>query len=264
MRRVIYKTRIESGVRVDDNNDFIFDYDYDLPSDLIDIIPPQLYQSNFNNHVYWFGYKFNNEVDSKQRTAFINYIKGLSKEKISDFELKRFIEMPLNELNKQINLYAIDAFVHPVSNRSSLVKKMVQIINNMTSREMERLTFELVKKIPTEIEFDWKLFDDETAYDVNRYNQMRSYVEDTLLPAIHDLDYFSLAHEVKSKYRRYIKNFLSFKQEDLEKFAGLQGKNILIIDDINTSGSTLNEVLRIIEKLNSSCNIWIYTLIGKE
>ena len=43
----------------------------------------------------------------------------------------------------------------------------------------------------------------------------------------------------------------------------LDAKNILIVDDINTSGSTLRELLRIINEINSNCNIYIYTLIGK-
>ena len=38
---------------------------------------------------------------------------------------------------------------------------------------------------------------------------------------------------------------------------------ILRVDDINTSGSTLREPLRIINEINSNCNIYIYTLIGK-
>ena len=39
---------------------------------------------------------------------------------------------------------------------------------------------------------------------------------------------------------------------------------ILIVDDINTSGSTLTEILRIIKAINNQCEIYIFTLIGKE
>lgn len=39
--------------------------------------------------------------------------------------------------------------------------------------------------------------------------------------------------------------------------------NVLIVDDINTSGSTLNEVINQIHKINKDCKIYIFTLIGK-
>ena len=51
---------------------------------------------------------------------------------------------------------------------------------------------------------------------------------------------------------------------DIEKISKLQnGFNVLIVDDINTTGSTLQEILRQISILNPNCNIYIYTLIGK-
>lgn len=58
-------------------------------------------------------------------------------------------------------------------------------------------------------------------------------------------------------------NYLGFSDDrELEKFSKMQGSNILVIDDINTSGSTLNEILRILNKVNHDCNIYVYTLIG--
>lgn len=36
----------------------------------------------------------------------------------------------------------------------------------------------------------------------------------------------------------------------------------MIVDDINTSGSTLNEILRTVRKINHDCEIFIFTLIG--
>ena len=82
------------------------------------------------------------------------------------------------------------------------------------------------------------------------------------MPTIEKLDYFSLAASVKPKYRRYIKNFFDFSEEDVKRINNLQGKKILIVDDINTSGSTLNEILRIVRKINPDCEIFIYTHIG--
>ncbi|MCM1224555.1 MAG: phosphoribosyltransferase domain-containing protein [Lachnospiraceae bacterium] len=257
MERYIY-----GGVKPNDG-DYIFDYRYNLPTDIIEISSPQLYVSSIRNHIYWFGYMFKDNVSSKQRTQFIHYIKGLSDKKISDLELTQFIELPLGELDKRIGMYDIDCFVYPVSGRSKLVAKMISVIGDYTSRDMKKASFELVKKAPTEIGFDWDLLEVDTADDLNKYNQMKKYAEEYIVPAIKELDYFSLAKNVKPKYRRYIQNYLDFSSpEELESFSKLKGSNILVVDDINTSGSTLNEILRILNKVNKDCNIFVYTLIG--
>lgn len=256
------KKYIRSGVRENDG-DYIIDFTYNLPGDIIYIQPPQLYKSSLRNRIYWFGYMFQDDTSSKQRSDFIHYIKGLSDKKMSNSDLTQFIELPLGELDKRVGMYNLDAFVYPVSGRSQLVNKMINVIGDYSSRDMKGCSFELVKSAPIDIEFDFDLLEQDTAYDPNKYNQMREYAEAIIVPAIHELDYFSLAKNVKLKYRKYIKNFLNMSDfESIERFSRLHGDNILVVDDINTSGATINEILRILDKINSDCNIFVYTLIG--
>ena len=144
MKRYIY-----DGVRPDDG-DYVFDYLYNLPDDIIEISPPHLFRSSIRNHIYWFGYMFKDSVSSKQRTDFINYIKGIGEHTISDYELTQFIELPLGELDKRVSMYDLDCFVYPVSKRSKLVSKMISVIGDYTSHETKRTSFELVKKINIE------------------------------------------------------------------------------------------------------------------
>lgn len=40
--------------------------------------------------------------------------------------------------------------------------------------------------------------------------------------------------------------------------------NILVVDDITTSGSTLNEILRALRILNEDNNITLFSLIGRK
>lgn len=256
------KLYIRSGVRRESDG-YVFDYTVDLPNDIIDIVPPQIYKTSVRNHIYWFGYQFKPTASSKQRTEFIHYIKGLGADKISDHELTQFIELPLGELHKQIDMYNIDCVVYPISNRSQLVNKMISVIGSYTSHDRNVASYKLVKRTPTEISFDWGQFELDNSYDENKYNQMKRYVINELMPKIQSLDYFSLAQNVKPKYRKYIKDYLGFlSQEDLQQFAKLQCQNILVVDDINTSGATIDEILRILDSINSDCNIFVYTLIG--
>lgn len=259
------KFKLIEGVRKIDDGKFEIDYSLNLPTDIINIYSNHLYTSSFGNNIYWFGYRFNEEISSKTRSEFINYIKGLTTPKITEQELDKFIIYPLKELNKYINQYHIDCFISPRSGRSALVQKMIELIGNYTSRNMERCNFELIKLLPSNVTFDWKSFDNDFTGNEQAYMDIYNYIENLLLPSIHSLDYFSLAKAVKPKYRKYIQNYLDFSSESVKNtFKKLKCRNILIVDDINTSGATLQEILRIINDINTDCNIYIYTLIGKE
>lgn len=239
---------------------YIFDYENDKYEDLINLTGPDIYKDKIFNNVYWFGYRFNESASRQDRSEFINYLKGLLDIKPSDKELERFINKPLIELHKIENITSIDCIIHPRSDRSTLTNRIVSQINDVASRSSEKTTIELVKNLPHNIEFDWKRFFDEN--DENKQQIM--FIQDTLMPKIHQLDYFSLAKNVKPKYRKYIQNFLHFKsEEDKEIFKSINEGKVLIVDDINTSGSTLNEILRMLNEINPYCKIYIFTLIGK-
>ena len=60
-------------------------------------------------------------------------------------------------------------------------------------------------------------------------------------------------------------HFLKFANPaDEELCASIRRQNVLIIDDVTTSGSTLNEILRTLRILNENNDITIFSLIGRK
>lgn len=262
MMKVKRNKSIYGGVR-GTSTGYTFDYTYDYPEDILDIVPPKLYSSSIPGATFWFGYKFKDHVSSKVRTDFIHFIKGIGEPKITQSELNQFISLPLQELNKEISTFDIDCVVYPVSSRSTIVKSIMTQTAKHLSRYSSKCSFELVKSAPTDIEFDWDLFEYENQ-DNPSYGLMVNHVNNYIMPKIHGLDYFSLARDIKPRYRPYIQNFLNFDDRSLKKLQSLHSENILVIDDIATSGSTLNEIVRILRSIDKLSNIYIFTLIGRD
>jgi len=52
-------------------------------------------------------------------------------------------------------------------------------------------------------------------------------------------------------------------EADKQLCSAIKNQNVLIVDDITTSGSTLNEVLRTLRILNEDNNITIFSIIGR-
>ena len=84
--------------------------------------------------------------------------------------------------------------------------------------------------------------------------------------------------ESSSKVNQYMLRYIyRFAQPTLRKMhdiisdniseelcATIRNQNVLIIDDVTTSGSTLNEILRTLRILNEDNKIHIFSLIGRK
>lgn len=259
------KRYVKSGVSNTEYG-YVFDFNSDNEHDIVSLNVEKINTSLFRGDVYWFGYSFSSDVSSNERTKFIHSLKGLSEQSMDDEDVKKFIELPVEALDRIHKLSSFDFFVYPVSGRSPLVTNMIREVGNWVQRDIHDVSFKLVKSIPSDVEFDWNRFRRDYYSDskegLNRFNQMSSYVEEVLLPNISNGDYFSIARDVKAKYRPYIKNFLSF-EDDVASLYESKGSDVLVVNDVNTTGSTLYEILRILDKVNSSLNVYIFTLLGK-
>ena len=259
------------GVKFDtENNVFIFDFEHDGTEDVVHLTGTG-YQVEAFGKCFYYGYEFQDSVDGAVRSAFIKYLKFSGSLKDNP-NLTQFIQKAVNNLNRKINLYDYDLVVMPESS-SPVNEYMLRYIYRFAQpmlREMQP-----VKSLPENITFDMDgytkqylnavLENGRPRYTEVQKESVKESIEE-MMNFIHQKDYFTIAKDVKkSKMRPYIQEFLRFKDEkDEELCTRIRKQNVLVIDDIATSGSTLNEILRALRILNEDNKITIFSLIGRK
>ena len=259
------------GVTFDDTEKkFVFDFEHDGAEDIVSLTGDG-YQVEAFGKCFYYGYEFSDQVESSVRTAFIKYVKFT--DSLQDTpDLTNFIKKAIDNLDKHINLFNYDLVVMPES--SSMVNQyMLRYIYRFAQPTLRKM--ELVKALPSNISFDMDGFEQQYL-DVKLENGRPRYTEaqkkevrqsiNNMLELIHKKDYFTIAKDVKkSRFRPFMIEFLKFASEtDKELYATIRKQNVLVIDDVTTSGSTLNEILRSLRIVNDDNNITIFSLIGRK
>ena len=259
------------GVTFDiEEQKFVFDFEYDGIEDIVSLTSNG-YEVEAFGKCFYYGYEFSPNVDGTVRSAFIKYVK-FSQFEQGDYNITDFIKKAVNRLNEKINLYNYDLVVMPQSS-SKVNQYMLRYIYRFAQPSLHKM--ELVKALPANISFDMDAYEKQYLDDVlengrPRYTAVQKEEAkqsiNKMLDLIHQKDYFTIAQDVKkSRFRPYMMHFLKFRsKEDEELCRSIRQQNILIIDDVTTSGSTLNEILRTLRILNEDNNIVIFSLIGRK
>jgi hypothetical protein len=249
---------------------FVFDFEHDNKGDIVSLTGTG-YQVEAFGRCFYYGYEFADNVDGGLRSAFIKHVKFT--EPIQENpDLAMFIKKAIDNLSKKINLYNYNMVVMPESS-SRVNQYMLRYIYRFAQPSLYKM--ELVKALPSSITFDMDAYEKQYLDDVlengrPRYTEAqkaevrRSIGE--MIDLIHKKDYFTIAKDVKkSRYRPYMMHFLKFaNKEDEELCASIRKQNVLIIDDVATSGSTLGEILRTLRILNEDNVITIFSLMGRK
>lgn len=249
---------------------FVFDFEHDGAEDIVSLTGSG-YQVEAFGRCFYYGYEFAEQVDGSTHTAFIKHVKF--SEPINDNpDLSKFIRNAIDNLSHKINLYDYNLVVMPEST-SKVNQYMLRYIYRFAQPTLRKM--ELVKALPARISFDMDAFEQQYLNDVLENGRPR-YTEtqkeevrrsiNLMLDLIHKKEYFTIAKDVrKNRFRPYMMQFLKFANKaDEELCANIRKQNVLIIDDVATSGSTINEILRTLRILNEDNDIAIFSLIGRK
>ena len=263
--------QVVMGITFDERTQkFVFDFEHDNEKDIVQLTD-EGYQVEAFGKCFYYGYEFSEQVDSSVRSAFIQYVK-FSKDLQKDSNLTQFIKKAIDDLSRKINLYDYQMVIMPESS-SKVNQYMLRYIYRFAQPTLHKM--QLVKALPQNISFDMDGYEKQYLDDVLENGRPR-YTEkqkeearvaiNNMVDLIHQKDYFTIAKDVKkSRLRPYIMHFLKFANEEDERLcASIRDQNVLIIDDVTTSGSTLNEMLRTLRILNEDNNIVVFSLIGRK
>ena len=249
---------------------FVFDFEHDGKDDIVSLTGNG-YQVEAFGKCFYYGYEFSDQVDGAVRTAFIKHVK-FSERLQDNQDLTQFIKKAVDNLNRRINLYDYNLVVMPESS-SQVNQYMLRYIYRFAQPSLYKM--ESVKALPSSISFDMDAYEQQYLDDVlengrPRYTQaQKEEVKQSIrqmIDLIHKKDYFTIAKDVKkSRFRPYIMHFLKFASEDDKELCRqIRRQNVLIVDDVTTSGSTLNEILRTLRILNEDNDIRVFSLIGRK
>lgn len=249
---------------------FVFDFEHDGSEDLVSLTGTG-YQVEAFGKCFYYGYEFAEQVDGTVRSAFIKHVKFPNSIQENP-DLTMFIKKAVDNLSHKINLYDYNLVVMPESS-SKVNEYMLRYIYRFAQPTLRKM--ELIKNLPANISFDMDAYEQQYLNDVLENGRPRYTVFqkeeakqsiNQMLDLIHKKDYFTIAKDVKkSRFRPYMMQFLKFaSKEDEDLCATIRQQNVLVIDDVATSGSTINEILRTLRILNEDNDITIFSLIGRK
>ena len=244
---------------------FEFDFEHDGKDDVI-ALNGELKSSEVYGNTYFFQYEFGKDVPSSTRSSFIHALK-FEQDALGKDNIDKFISVALANLNRAVNLSNVDIVIYPQSS-SSLTKDIVDRIDSFTDSE-KYIKIEVVKKAIAEINFNWSKFEkycDVHNVPSNAKEVMKAKME-KMLNDIHKLDYFSIAKNIKDqKYKKFLNTIYKFYDDvAVNLIKSIKNKKILIIDDIYTSGVTIEQIIKAYQMLDpdDSNILTVFTLIGK-
>lgn len=254
------------GVTYDKENEaFSFDFTADDERSVVKLVSDGPYRLREFDPCTYFGYVFEDDVDSRVKKDFIDLIK-YPNQRIRQDDLRKFVFNAVVSLDRKVSLPRYDVIVHPQSSSSLNDEIISEIYKRSLSDKFT--TYELVKELPEKMEFNFDAYAKELrkkpGVNENNVRQSVSAIEDMMFH-LKKLDYVKIGTYVKAKWRPYLKNFFMFKTPEAKKaYEALSGRNVLVVDDVSTTRATLQYVLNTIRFVNDACKICCFCLLGNK
>jgi hypothetical protein len=257
---------IYAGVYLDKKDNVIFDWGLDDEvRDIIEIDKDTSGEFNQDGVRYIYGYQYTAKANGRHKQKFRQYIKDLSSAPADHrANIRDFVEWGVLRLD---DFCRFSDFKAVVSVKPSKYPSVVNIMGYYIRKYIDSpfWKFQLIKRLCADVEFDV-----EKAIQVMReYGRSEDYIQDTIATVsgiFNDCkannELFTMKKYFPRELRDAFSNFLMFKsEEERDAYESLQGVNVLIYDDLYTSGATVREVIKCLRSIHDKNTLTVFTLI---
>ena len=189
-------------------------------------------------------------LDNENGKDFLKSLKYLD-DKIKEEDTRLFVNKAVMGFDKEFKAATYDTIVYPKS--SSLVLRELSEQLSDKAGNAVLLPDSFVKLDRADIKFDYAKI--EKLPDATKKEVLRA------IDKIKEGEGDFRLKVVFSRYRKFITEFLSFNSEnDRKVYNSIVGKNVILVDDYRTSGTTIKEMKNLLLKLNPK-KITVFVLI---
>lgn len=255
---------VKCGVYLDGGTP-MFDFDEDYPEDILTLHEDCSGEYDDDGVKYVYAYSYRSNADKKQIGLFRNYIKGKYSDLFStNDEVRDFVEAGVLKLGDYV---PFDSFGAIVNIQPTKIPALVNIIRDQLEYYINHIEFDftLVKQTYENVSFDAE----KAANALRKFKYSESRIMETIEKVLQEFDalkktgrLFEMKKFLPVAIREGFTDYLVF-QSDEEKniYQSLQGTNVLIYDDLITSGSTVKEVIRYLRAINDKNTLTVFILV---
>lgn len=233
------------GIRADGDN-FEVDWENNYKEDIVKLSSLCIKETKFNKNLRFYGYKINKDAVPKDRSNFLHYIKG---EIQDDPRMQKLIYKCIESFYEESPIKNYD-YILKTPSKSKINDFMVEEIKSKFDNCKE---VDLIKKPSSELSIDWDMF--KASFKRDYYDKIEAYLKQ-LIDSVKKDPKFSIS-KISPKYRKYLTPMISVGDQFIEP-----NSNILIIDDTFTTGTTINMIIKDLERVGFIGNISILTLFN--
>jgi hypothetical protein len=238
---------IVEGIQIKDNQ-YVVDYDKDYSEDLIRFSDNINFTKNNDGDTVMIGFpieKFNT------KSKLVNDLKNMRN---MDSNVISFIMSKItNNLNNQVDINSFDYVISPKSS-SPLLKSFLDELKNKSDKPI----YVNDMFLKNDVENVWLDLDTAKNELSNKYfNKLIKAFDKTK-----NVEGRPLKLQPLTKYqRKYIRDLLIVNPNHENMLTDMLFKKVLIVDDIITTGKTLNDIKTLLSKLNIN-GVTLFSMFG--
>lgn len=252
---------IYAGVSIT-NAQPVFNWSGDNDTDILKLATPKWGGTVINGIPVIYGYAFEPNAARSDMKVFRDFIK---KNALISDDVQQFVEYGILHLDNYFNLDNVKYAVHPQSRTGH---DLIELMSNWIIEYSQNAIisdFELIKEAYAHVTFDFNkarnalrgrgLPEREITAILEKVREKFNSLKQT--DKLFEIKFF-VPREIRSSFMDYFR----FKSED-EKIAytALQGVDVLVYDDLVTSGATLGEINRYLTAINPNNKLHSFVLL---